>query len=188
MNQKPSDFIERLFKAEEMSPALRASYQEELDAMLQPKLTARRALPGIGLLALLVVGIVALMRNLFVYDVEPLARFAWIAMLVSFSAAAFYIVRDLWRGKHAPKSAFSIGQILTFAAGMVTVAALMMGLDAPDKPASMFHAFFAFVFYFSCSEMAVHNRIAAAELAAREQMLRIECRLADLAERTTVNS
>jgi hypothetical protein len=53
----------------------------------------------------------------------------------------------------------------------------------PDKPASMFNAFFIFVFYYACSEWAVQNRIAAAELAAREQMLRIECRLADLAER-----
>jgi hypothetical protein len=38
------------------------------------------------------------------------------------------------------------------------------------------------VFYFACSEWAVHHRIAAAELAAKEQMLRIECRLADLSQ------
>ena len=58
-----------------------------------------------------------------------------------------------------------------------------MGLNEPDKPASMFNAFFVFIFYYACSEWAMYNRIAATELAAREQMLRIECRLADLAER-----
>jgi hypothetical protein len=40
-----------------------------------------------------------------------------------------------------------------------------------------------FVFYFTCAAWVTTNRIAAAELAAREQMLRIECRLADLTDR-----
>lgn len=84
--------------------------------------------------------------------------------------------------RHSPKAAYSIGHILTFAAGAITVASLLMGLSKPADSASMFNAFFVFVFYFACSEWAIQNRIAAAELAAREQMLRIECRLADLSE------
>jgi hypothetical protein len=185
MTHKSTDFLERLSRAEEISPALRASYQAEMDAMLQPKLSARRALPGIGLLVVFVIGTAALVRNMFVYNEPPLVFAAWATLAIAFSAAAFYIGRDLWRGKHSPKSAFSISWILTFAAGSMTAASLVMGLSAPPDPSSMFNAFFLFVFYFACSEWSMHNRIAAAELAAREQMLRIECRLADLAERLT---
>jgi hypothetical protein len=47
----------------------------------------------------------------------------------------------------------------------------------------MFNAFLVFVFYVACISWSLDSRIAAAELAAREQMLRIEYRLADLAER-----
>jgi cation transport ATPase len=183
MNDKSSEFIQRLTSAQDVSPALRASYQAEMDAMLEPKLTARPALIGIAMVVALVVCAVLIVRNMFIYKVSALILASWATLAVAFSAAAYLIVRDLWRGKHSPKAAFSIAHILNFAAGAITVAALLMGLSKPSDPASMFNAFFMFVFYFACSEWAVHNRIAAAELAAREQMLRIECRLADLSER-----
>jgi hypothetical protein len=187
MIDKSTDFIRRLTTAQDVSPALRASYQAELDSMLEPKLTPSRALPGVGLLMILVVCVVGIIRNMLLYEVKPLVLVSWGVMAVAFSAAAFYIVRDLWRGTHSQKSVFSIGHILTFAAGTITVAALLIGISEPANPASTFNAFFVFVFYFACSEWAVHNRIAAAELAAREQMLRIECRLADLAAAKSAN-
>ena len=183
MNDKSSQFIQRLTSAENISPALRASYQAEMDAMLEPKLTARPALVGIGMVLVLLFFTVAIVRNMFIYEVGPLMLASWGVLAAAFGSAAYLIIRDLWRGKHSPKSAFSIAHILNFAAGAITVASLLMGLSKPGDPASMFNAFFVFVFYFACSEWAVHNRIAAAELAAREQMLRIECRLADLSER-----
>lgn len=183
MIDKSNEFIQRLMNAEQISPALRASYQAELDAMLEPKLTARPALIGIALLVALLTCTVLIVRNMFIYDVSALILLSWAILAIAFAAASWLIAHDLWRGKHSPKSAFSIGHILTFAAGAITVASLLMGLNEPDKPASMFNAFFVFVFYYACSEWAAHNRIAAAELAAREQMLRIECRLADLADR-----
>lgn len=149
--------------------------------MLAPALTPARAWPGVGLLAILVVCTVAIVRNMLIYEVKPLVLLSWGVLAIAFSAAAFYIVRDLWRGKHAQKSMYSIANILCLAAGMVAAAALLMGISEPANPASTFHALFMFVFYFVCSEWVIYNRIAAAELAAREQMLRIECRLADLA-------
>jgi len=183
-NDQSAQFIERLKNADDVTPALRASYQAELQSMLEPKLTPARALPGIGMLVMLIVCVVLIVRNMFIYEVNALTLASWAVLAAAFSAAAYYIVRDLVRGKHSQKSVFSISHILTLAAGAMTVATLLMGLAEPSKPESMFSAFFAFVFYFACSEWAVHNRIVAAELAAREQMLRIECRLADLAART----
>lgn len=183
MNDKSSQFIQRLTSAEELSPALRASYRAEMDAMLEPKLSARPALIGVAVAVALVVCAVLIVRNMFIYDASALTLTSWVTLAVAFASAAYLIVRDLWRGKHSPKAVFSIGHILNFAAGAITVCSLLMGLAKPGEPASMFNAFFVFVFYFACSEWAMQNRIAAAELAAREQMLRIECRLADLSER-----
>jgi hypothetical protein len=183
MNNQSSKFIERLASAEEVSPALRASYQAEMKSMLEPNLTARPALIGIVMLAVMVIFSALLIRNMFVYEVNALTLVSWATLAIAFAVTALLIGRDLWRGKHSPKSVFSIAHILNFAAGSITAVSLLMGLNKPGDPASMFNAFFVFVFYFACSEWATQNRIAAAELAAREQMLRIECRLADLAEK-----
>ncbi|HXE55405.1 MAG TPA: hypothetical protein VN541_20440 [Tepidisphaeraceae bacterium] len=69
------------------------------------------------------------------------------------------------------------------AAGVATVVALILGLRSPSAPKSLFGAFYVFVFYFACATWSLERRIASAELAAREQSLRVECRLADLVQR-----
>ena len=69
------------------------------------------------------------------------------------------------------------------AAGMLTVVTMLRGMGDPTDPASTFHVLLALVFYIACLFWNLDSRIAAAELAGREQMLRIEYRLADLAER-----
>jgi Kef-type K+ transport system membrane component KefB len=183
MNTPSSDFLKNLMNSEQLSPAMRASYKAELESITSQPMTPRRAWTGVVLLAVLVVCTIGILRNMFVYDPGPLILLAWGVLATSFSWVSFLIVRDLVRRKHSPKAAFSIGHILMTSAAVVTVVALLIGLNAPDDPASTFNAFFLFVWYFACVTLALDNRIAAAELAAREQMLRIEYRLADLAER-----
>ncbi len=183
MNDKSSEFIQRLTNAEELSPALRASYQAELESLLRPKHTRRTMVPGIFLLVLLIVGTLALVRNILLVDAGPLALTGWAILAAAFTYASYLIVRDLREGTHSPKAVFSIAKAIGAAAGTLTVVALLMGSQDPSDPASTFHALFVFVFYVACLAWNIDGRIAAAELAAREQMLRIECRLADLSER-----
>jgi hypothetical protein len=183
MTDKSTEFVERLFNSQDISPAMRASYQAELDAMLQPKLTHRKAFPGVVLLVVLVICTIGLVRNMFMYDPGLLTLLAWGVLATSFAWVSFLIVRDLWHQKHSRKSAISIAHILMTSAAAITVVTLLLGLNDPGNPASTFNAFFVFVWYFACVTLALDNRIGAAELAAREQMLRIEYRLADLAER-----
>jgi hypothetical protein len=179
-----SDQLRRLLiESEEISPALRKSYQEELDAMLNPKLTPRRAAPGVLLLVILLACTAGIVRNMLVYDVNPVVLLGWSAMVLGFVCAAYYIARDLWFRRHRPKTVFSIAHVLTGTAGAITVVSLIIGLAKPSDPASMFGAFYTFVFYFACTSWSLDSRVVAAELAAREQMLRIEYRLADLAGR-----
>jgi hypothetical protein len=183
MPNQATEFRQKLLDAQEMSPALRASYEEELDRMLHPTLTHRTASIGISLLVLLVVCTLALVRNMLVVDVGPLTLVGWAIMAAAFSYASYLIVRDLWQRKHSPKSVSSIAQALYLAAAAITVVALLIGLQKPSDPASTFNAFFVFVCYVACLAWTIESRIAASELAAREQMLRIEFRLADLADK-----
>jgi hypothetical protein len=183
MTDKSSEFIEQLTHADNISPALRASYQAELDAMLHPKHTRRTMLPGIGLLVVLVVGLLALAHNILFVPAGPIALTGWAILAAAFAYAAFLIIRDLREGTHSPKSVFSISKAIGGAAGMLTAVALTIGSQHPSDPASTFHALYVFVFFVACISWNIDGRIAAAELAAREQMLRIECRLADLCER-----
>lgn len=127
--------------------------------------------------------IAGIVRNLFVVSANGLTIVSWVVMAGTFAWVSYLIVRDMARRRHSPKSVFSISQALFCAGGIITVAALIAGLSDPANPASIFNAFFVFVFYYTCGEWVTNNRIAAAELAAREQMLRIEYRLAELAER-----
>ncbi|MBA3485085.1 MAG: hypothetical protein H0T51_25090 [Pirellulales bacterium] len=186
MADKPdqsADYIQRLLDAEEISPTLRSSYQSELDAMLAPALTPRKAASGVTLLVILLVGVAALLHNLFVVEAEPLVTVGWLALLAGFGGAAFLVARDLWLKKHSKKSQFAVTYLICGAAGMLAVVTMLRGMSEPADPASTFHVLFALVFYIACLFWNLDSRIAAAELAAREQMLRIEIRLADLAER-----
>ena len=76
-----------------------------------------------------------------------------------------------------------MADLFYLAASILTVATLMHGLAKPHDPASIFNAFYVFVFLTVCANWSFNNRFQAVELSTREQNLRLECRLADLAER-----
>jgi hypothetical protein len=177
------DLRQRLLSVEEISASLRSAYQKELDNLLQPPITKRTGALGTILAIGLIVVIALIIRADLVYSVHGLMLVGHLALAAGFVAAAILIFRDLHRRKHSRGSVLSIASLLTGTAGALTVVALILGLRAPSDPKSLFGAFYVFVFYFACAIWAIESRIAAAELANREQSLRIECRLADLAER-----
>ena len=183
MTSPSSEFREKLLGVQEISPALRDSYRQEVDAMLRPPLTKRARMIGIVLLVLLLGCTVLIARADLVYHVRGLMLVGHIALAAGFVGASLYILRDLRRRKHTQASVRSIAGILTISAGTITVMALMLGLRSPSDPRSLFNVFYVFVFYFACAVWGLDSRIASAELSAREQALRIEYRLADLAER-----
>jgi cytochrome bd-type quinol oxidase subunit 2 len=183
MPEPAPDLREKLLSLQEVSPAMRNSYRQELEAMLRPPLKTRSALLGIVLLVLLLGCTILIVRADVVYHVRGLMLAGHVALAVAFIAASILILRELRQRRHSQKSVASISGILTVAAGTLTVVALLIGLRSPSDPKSLFGAFYVFVFYFACAIWSIENRIASAELASREQSLRIEYRLADLAER-----
>ena len=166
-----------------MSEELEMKYRKEVDEMIHPRMTLRSALPGVALLVILVVCAGLIVRAMVFHPPVGLMRAGYAVLAVAFVWAAAVIVGDLRRRRHSQKSTGSAAGALTAAAGTVTVVALLMGLRSPSDPKSLFGAFYVFVFYFACAVWAIENRIKGAELAAREQGLRVEYRLAELAER-----
>jgi hypothetical protein len=134
---------------------------------------------AIGLLALTAL----IIRADVVHRVHGLMLVGHLVLGVGFLIAAGLIIRDLRRRTHSARSVYSIAMVLTWVAGALTVVALVLGLRAPSDPKSIFDAFYVFVFYFACAIWGLESRVANAELSAREQSLRIECRLADMAQR-----
>ncbi len=176
-------FRKGLLAAQEMKPELRAAYEAEVESLMNPRLTWRSGAVGAGLLVVLVACMGGLVWALARYRPGPLLGTGWAALLVGFGWAAALIARDLYRRKHSRKAVGSIAQALTGAAGTLTVVAMLMGLRHPADPASTFGVLYVFVFYFACAVWALQERIAAAGLARREEALRIELRVVELAER-----
>jgi hypothetical protein len=158
-------------------------HRKEVDEMVHPRMTARSAAPGVMLLVILLVCAGLIVRTMIVHPAGWLMMTGYVVLAVAFVWAAGMIIRDLKKRRHSQKSTGSVAGALTVAAGTITVVALLIGLKNPSDPKSLFGAFYVFVFYFACAVWALENRIKSSELAAREQGLRIEYRLAELAEK-----
>jgi len=184
MTLEPNDFRQRLFNAQPMNPELHDTYRRELDSILYQTHTARSRLPGITLL-LICVGVVVgeIWALSFYRNQGPVFYIPAITMLLVCFAAALWVGRDLLRGKSVRKDALKVADMFYGAASILMVVQLFHGLQAPSNPASTFNTLFLFVFLFICAAWSFSARITASELAAREQTLRLEYRLADLAER-----
>jgi hypothetical protein len=183
MPNESTEFRQRLLDAEQTTPALRDAYQKELHAMLHHTLTPRARLPLVGLLLVLAALTGGIAYRMLVSYPGPLVYGAWATELVLCASFALWITRVLWQGTTAWTAYFRMGDVIGVAAGLITVLALFDGLRDPHDPASTYNVLFVLVLFVQCLAWSLLNRIASAELAGKEQMLRIECRLAELADR-----
>ena len=181
MSDKSSDFRDRLLEVQTITPTLRDEYQRKLTAVLEYRLTPRSrfALAALLLVMLIFAGVGA--RALLFYYRGPWLYGVWVVFTLICAASAVWIAASLWKGRFLWRSYFPVADLFTVAAAVITVLVLTMGLRAPSDASSSFAALYALTFLTVCVAWSLHNRIAAAELAAREQALRIECRLAELA-------
>ncbi|HWB11679.1 MAG TPA: hypothetical protein VG826_20780 [Pirellulales bacterium] len=183
MSANSPDFRQQLLETQDMSPALRDACRKEIAALSQHTLTPRTSgLLVLLLLATLLFAAVGLRAMLFHYR-GPLLYGVWTTFTLASAAGAVWIGVSLWQGRFQWKSYFPVADAFTVAAAVISVLTLLMGARAPADPASSFATLYALTFLVICVAWSIHSRIAAAELAAREHSLRIECRLADLAGR-----
>jgi hypothetical protein len=177
------DLREKLFEVQEMTPGLREAYRKELEATWSYAHTGKTRAMAILLLVICLAVVVGEVRAMIVYPKGMVFYVGAMTMLVACGVTGVWIVRDLLRGKSQRKGTGKVAMLFYTAASVLTVVTLMHGLGKPGDPASMFNAFYVFVFMVVCLGWSLACRIEEAELAGKEQMLRVECRVAELVER-----
>jgi hypothetical protein len=183
MPANPDEFRERLFNAQEIDPTLRERYRGELDTILHERPTRKSRFMAITLLVICLAVVAGEIRALIIHRGEVTFYVAAVTMLLTCGAVAAWIIRDLLLPKVPRASAYRVADLFYGASWILVVVQLLKGMHAPADPASTFGVLFVFTFAAVCTSWSIANRIAAAELSAREQALRLECRLADLAQR-----
>ena len=183
MTTPPADFRDRLLAAQETTPALRDEYRRELDALLNHTLTPRTRLFVWGGIALAIAFIGMCVRALLVYGADPQVRITQPAFIVTALGFAGWFVLILRRGGFARKTSYQVQEwVGGLALAAVVAVPMFTGLDSPDDPASSFALLWSIIALIVAFAWGTGNRIAAANLETREHLLRIESRLADLAE------
>jgi hypothetical protein len=180
---EPTHFRDQLLDAQRTTPELREEYRRELAAIVTQKLTPRkRAETWLWLIAS--VAFAAWCGFGLIRHHDKTVPLIVLPVFIVFAAAhAVWLARALHRGEFAWRSNFKLLETWTFASGVVLTVALFRGMRAPADPASTFGLLFAFIFYACCAGMSLQNQFRSAAMTTREQMLRLESRLADLADR-----
>ena len=183
-NTGDDSFRERLFDAERMNPSMRDAYRAELDRLTHETHTPRSRATAITFLVICIGVVLGEVWALSHYRSQGATFYIGaITMLVVCATAAVWLMRDLSRGRSVRRQSFRVADMFYGAAGILTVVTLMHGLAKASDPASTFNAFYVYVFLAVCAHWAIGNRIAAATIETREHLLRVESRLADLADR-----
>jgi heme/copper-type cytochrome/quinol oxidase subunit 4 len=177
---------DRLVELESFSPALREQYRKGVDAMLEKRLSTfqRIACSLAGLLGLaFAVGftIVAIRAT----SLPPIARgmFAVTALFgLAWAILSFIVVR---RGAMNRKSHINISYGLTFGFVLIMMMGyLHLGLSAPDgiKGIKMILAGMVYLITFGIPALLLKH-MNDKDLRLREQLLNMELKIAELAER-----
>lgn len=177
-----NEFKSKLIASDSPNPALRAEYEQKLNAMLESPLNpARKA----GLLFGVVVGI-----GTAILGAVLLARFhngpaamvgGFVVGIVFGLAIAVVAGRILLRGtyRHRHDSAAQTGVIWVFIVLLTTLFMMLDGLHPHDPPRL---TIFGLVFLVGAAAMLLRTVIEQAELRTREKLLEIQYEMAEMRE------
>jgi hypothetical protein len=184
MQNESTEFRDRLLGAQQMTPALREEYRKELDAILNYKLTPRaRALTWGGIVVAIAFAALSV-RGLILYHGKPGLKLIFPAYLAVAAGTVLWLGRVLWQGGFARRTSYAVIEGLggIFTGAYITVV-FLRGMHTPSDPANLMAAIWAVMLIMVGFAWGTGNRIAAAALETRAHLLRMESRLADLAER-----
>lgn len=184
MTDEPGTFRERLLDVQSMTPALREEYRKELEAMTRHTLTPRTRLLAWTALLAAAAGAVLCGRALVIHFSQRDARIVLPVFAAACLVTTVLLARLLWRGGFDRRASFAVVEGIGGAAAAVFVGVtLFRGMADPSNPASTFGGLMAILLVMVGFAWGTGNRIAAATLETREHLLRLESRLADLADR-----
>lgn len=174
-----NDLRESLFNAEPISPERQQRFREELTRIVDPKLPRGHRL--YYLLALL--GIVAGLPGAVCGAVFDSAhRTTWGLFLLVSAAFAGWIMFILRRGAEPLRMMQGMSKALAGVGALVAGLTIFYGLENPSL-ASVLWALLGLLLFLLTNFINLWNRSLTAERTLREQILRVEYRLADLDRR-----
>ncbi len=179
------DLREELLRLETFSPQLRQRYKTELESMVERRLRPWErvwwccwAVMGFGFVA--VFGAAALIAG---------PELHWLARTLFGLGAIFGVVwmiiclLILKKGSfHLRKDAFAIGGVTWVLLVMMSVIVLLLGSQIPDTPTAVLMVVSNLTFLVMFGLILTWGRIADSELRFRENFLRLELQLSELAE------
>lgn len=179
-----SDFRERLLSAQPMTSTLRDEYRKELDVLLNHRLTPRTRFYTVAAMLGSLAFAAFACRGLILHHDKPGMRVLLPTYAILFTLTAGWLGKVLWQGGFSRRGSFAVVEWLggIFVGAYLTVV-LFTGMFHPNDPASTYSAVWAVLLTIVGFAWATGNRIAASTLETREHLLRLESRLADLAER-----
>jgi hypothetical protein len=184
MKNKPSNFRDRLLDSQPITPELREEYRRELDSILNHRLTPRSRLAFWGGMIVALVFIVLCFRSLTSDRATTDSMVVAGAVAVASILFAVWSVRALRQGGFSRSSSFAVTEVLgSIVTGTVVSATLLTGMAKPSDPASTYWTLWGLMLLIVGFAWGTGNRISAARLDTREQLLRLESRLADLSDR-----
>ena len=176
-------FRDQLLGAQQTTSSLRDEYRRELDAMVNQNLTPRKRLETWFWLIGSILFIAWCTYGLVIHRDKTAPRIILPAFIAIGIVHIIWLIRALRRGSFARRSNFKLMELWTLGAGLVLTVSLFTGMFKPGDPASTFSLLFTFIFYACCAAMSMQNKMDEGLLTMRESMLRLESRLADLADR-----
>jgi len=106
----------------------------------------------------------------------------WVCLLLSVLGAVLALYFMI-RRRVDTRVQLRLGMIMPAGAFMLIVISFLYGCDDPDHKGATWLGVYALAAFAFTSTITLWNRIVAADQHAKEHMLRIEYRLAELAER-----
>ena len=183
MNESDRVFRERLLDAEQVTPALKERYHEELQAMFEKQLSGMRRWCWLGS-AIMGLGFAVGFGTLAV--VAP-AEFPWWWRLVFAVGALFGVgwgllgLKIFRRGSLDLKSDAWAANGMAWAIPVLVVTVAM--LSAPDNVVGLRMILSSLIFLVMGAVFLIRHVVEQSELKTREKLLEIEFRLAELTDR-----
>jgi len=187
-------FRDQLLDTEPLDPHRQKQLEQQVRDLVDPKITGLQWVywalfqVGAGLIALFFVrGVILLSRQGIPRHVGPGPELfvlgMWISLLLSLFGAAgalYFMIRR----RVDSRLQLRLGKIMPAGAFLLIVISFMYGCDDPvHKPEATWMGVYALAAFVLTSSITLWNQIVAADQHAKEHMLRIEYRLAELAER-----
>jgi hypothetical protein len=177
-----SEFRQRLIEIEPLSTKRNEDLQKEIQAMFEPKMSAwEKFYWSFGVLgcAMNAVGCIAFA----VFAPAELAMKAvWGALGVGNAVAAVFVLRRMRKGSMNLQQQFAAGKAAVGVAMFIAVLILINAINNPSLQ-NLAWGLCGVIGLVLAAAIAIHNRVLSAELNSREQLLQLQYRLAELAEK-----